>query len=196
MRHGKTLVKLSRPCKKRRHLLRNLVTSLVEHERICTTRAKARAMRKLADRVITLAKKPHLTEERKRVLLGGILYNQSAVDKVVDELSLRYHQQPGNYSRIRHEKYRRGDGAKMSVIQYRDNPYEVYENEIRSTKPIAKVPEFTLKLLREEVSFLEETLENLKTQGTQDNSKQSFLEKQIDRANRELKHFQEKEVTV
>lgn len=214
MPHGRHLVKLGRTWQSRLHVLRNLATALIEHQRIRVTPARARAVRGLADRLITLAKKPHLTDIRKRQLLSGILYSKSAVDKVMTDLLPRYKDKWGNYTRVRRDGWRRGDGSDMSIIEYRGNPYELYEKETDREKTIAKLPDFEFKLLGQELALYESRLgmvqqtlqqlqqasstkspsEELKMKRSQDQIK--FFERQIDRVKRELTYFKPAEQTM
>lgn len=206
MPHGRKLVKLGRTWQSRLHVLRNLATSLIEHQRIRVTPARARAVRGFADRIITLVKKPHLTDIRKRQLLGGILYSQSAVDKVMTDLLPRYKDKWGNYTRVKRDGWRRGDGSDMSIIEYRGNPYELYEQETFRETAISKLPEFEFKLLGQELALYESRLDmvkqtllqfqqsdhkspsdELKMKRSQDQVK--FFERQIDRVKRELTYF-------
>lgn len=195
MRHGDRLLKLSRKSKPRMRLLRNLVTSLVEHERIITTKAKARAMKGLADRLITIAKRANVSLERRKVLLNGILYRRSTVDKVINELLPRFENRPGNYSISRHHGYRKGDGAKLSIVEYHGNNYYVYEQDARKDSLESKYPEFTIKILREEASFFKEAIENVKADPDSTNKKK-FFEKQLVRVQRELSLLDKSEVHI
>lgn len=195
MRHGKRLLKLGKKSKPRRRLLRNLVTSLVEHERIITTRAKARAMCGLADKVISIAKKSNLTLEQRKKWLMGILYRKDAVDKVINDLLPRYEAKPGNYTIARHSGYRKGDNAKMSIVEYHGNNYFLYEQEGQKDTYRGKYPEFTLKVLREESSFFTEALEKAKT-SPDGAEKQKFLERQLERVQRELAYLDKSEIHI
>lgn len=214
MAHGRKLVKLGRTWQSRLHVLRNLATSLIEHQRIRVTPARARAVRGMADRIITLAKKPDMTDAHKRQLLTGILYSQSAVNKVMTDLLPRYKDKWGNYTRVKRDGWRRGDGSDMSIIEYRGNPYELYEKETDREKIITKLPDFEFKLLNQELALYESRLllvqqtlqqvqqasstkspsEELKTKRSQDQIK--FFERQIDRVKRELTYFKPEEPTL
>jgi large subunit ribosomal protein L17 len=211
MKHGRKLLKLSRSSKSRKHLFRQLTTFLIQHERIRTTSAKARATRRFADRIITLAKKTNITPERKRILLQARLSSNVAVDKVLNELMPRFGDQAGNYSYIRPDGWRKGDGAQMSILQYKGNPYEQYEKELELANPSAKLPEFTYKILKQEEQLFsgklldaQNRLEAAKMQEitpslakTTPQAKKEleknvkfFMEK-LDRVRRELSFFQE-----
>ena len=210
MPHGRKLVKLGRTWQSRLHVLRNLATALIEHQRIRVTPARARAVRGMADRIITLAKKQHLTDIRKRQLLGGILYSKSAVEKVMTDLLPRYKDKWGNYTRVKRDGWRRGDGSNMSTIEYRGNPYELYEKETFRETVVSKLPQFEVKLLGQELILYESRLDlvkqtfqtlqqstertpsdELRMQRSQDQMK--FFERQIDRVKRELTYFKVEE---
>lgn len=114
MRHrraGKTLDRKSAP---RRALLRNLATSLIVHEHINTTLAKAKAMRPLVEKLITKGKAKSL--HARRELMKTVLTEQAVV-KLLEELGPRYATRPGGYTRIVKLNARKGDGADMAQIQ-------------------------------------------------------------------------------
>ena len=106
--------KLGRPTDHRLALFRNLVTDLLKHERIITTEAKAKEIRGMAERVITLGKRGDLHARRQAL---SYVYDKSVVAKVFDELAPRYAGRPGGYSRIVKAGPRRGDGASMAVLE-------------------------------------------------------------------------------
>ncbi len=106
--------KLGRPTDHRLALFRNLVTDLLKHERIITTEAKAKEVRGLAERVITLGKRGDLSSRRRAL---GYVYDKAIVRKVFDELGPRYADRPGGYSRIVKLGARRGDGARMAQLE-------------------------------------------------------------------------------
>jgi large subunit ribosomal protein L17 len=192
MRHGDRLLKLSRKTKPRRHLLRNLVTSLVTHDRIVTTKAKARAMRGLADKMVSISKNPKINLDEKKKRLRQVLTKKEAVEKVISDLLPRFEQKNGNYTVTRHYGYRKGDGAKLSIVEYHSNNYYLYEEEQKKTLTIKKAPEFTIKVLREEASFFKQSIENIKN-GSQE-GQLKFFEKQLDRVQRELNLLDKSEV--
>lgn len=114
MRHrrvGKTLDRKSAP---RRALLRNLATSLIVHEHVTTTLAKAKAMRPLVEKLITKGKAKSL--HARRELMKTVLTEQAVV-KLLEELGPRYATRPGGYTRIIKLNSRKGDGADMAQIQ-------------------------------------------------------------------------------
>lgn len=114
MRHrrvGKTLDRKPAP---RRALLRNLATSLIVHEHVNTTIAKAKAVRPLVEKLITKGKVKSL--QARRELMKTVL-TEKAVNKVLEELGPRYATRPGGYTRVIKLSPRKGDGAEMAQIQ-------------------------------------------------------------------------------
>ena len=114
MRHRNYGKKLSRNTEHRRALLRNLVTSLIQRERIQTTVAKAKAARPLAEWMITLAKRGDLAARRQA---ASYLLDPSAVKFLFDDLSKRYATRAGGYTRLVRAGWRRGDGADLAVLE-------------------------------------------------------------------------------
>lgn len=105
---------LSRKKDQRRALLRGLTSELVQHERITTTLAKAKETRIVAEKLITHGKKGTL--HHRRLALSQVP-NKKVVKKVFDDLSQRYADRPGGYTRITKLGPRQGDGAQMAVIE-------------------------------------------------------------------------------
>ena len=99
-------------------MYRNLVTSLLEHERIETTDAKAKEVRRLADRMITLGKRGDL-HARRRAL--RVIRRREVAEKVFAELAQRYEKRAGGYTRVLKTRNRVGDGASMSVVELVDS---------------------------------------------------------------------------
>ncbi len=114
MRHRKSGRKLSRSSSHRWALIRNLVTSLLRDEKIQTTDAKAKELRRWADRVITLGKAGSL-HARRQVL--GIVQDKAVVRKLFDTIAPRFKERPGGYTRIIKIGWRHGDAAQMSLIE-------------------------------------------------------------------------------
>ena len=115
MRHRNAGWKLGRNTSHRRALLRNLVTALVERERITTTVAKAKAMRPLAEKMITLGKAETLHARRQA---AAYLETPASVKKVFDTLSTRFSGRTGGYLRITRLGFRKGDGAEMAMVEW------------------------------------------------------------------------------
>ena len=97
MRHLKAGRRLSRTTEHRQAMLRNLVTSLLEHERVETTRAKAKEVRQWAEQIITLAKRGDLHARRQSL---SLVRSKKVVAKLFGELRERYQERPGGYTRI------------------------------------------------------------------------------------------------
>ncbi|HVA62227.1 MAG TPA: 50S ribosomal protein L17 [Terriglobales bacterium] len=115
MRHLNAGFKLGRNTSHRRALLRNLVTSLVLEERIQTTIPKAKAIRPLAERMITLGKRGSLHARRQA---AGFLLDPLAVSKLFDQLSARFGDRAGGYTRIVKTGFRVGDNAPLAFIEF------------------------------------------------------------------------------
>jgi large subunit ribosomal protein L17 len=114
MRHRVAGVKLGRSPAHRRALLRNLVTALLEHESVQTTDAKAKELRRWADRMITLGKAGTLHARRRAARVVG---RRSVLKKLFDEIAPRYRTRHGGYTRVVKLGVRRGDAAPLSVIE-------------------------------------------------------------------------------
>ena len=114
MRHRVHGRKLGRTPPHRRALLRNLCTSLLEHERITTTVQKAKEVRPLAEKMITLGKKETLHARRQA---ARFLLKAAVVQKLFDSIAARYADRPGGYTRILKLGPRAGDGAELAIIE-------------------------------------------------------------------------------
>ncbi len=114
MRHRNYGKRLSRKTEHRRALLRNLVTSLIQEERIRTTVTKAKEARPLAEWMITLGKQGDLAARRQA---AAYLLNPEAVEFLFEELSKRYASRPGGYTRLVHAGFRKGDGADLAILE-------------------------------------------------------------------------------
>ncbi|KAL6139066.1 hypothetical protein ACLB2K_064343 [Fragaria x ananassa] len=114
MRHGRKVPKLNRPPDQRKALLRGLTTQLLKHGRIKTTRARASAMRKYVDKMITLAKEGSLHKRRQAL---GFIYEKQIVHALFAEVPDRYGERNGGYTRIIRTLPRRGDNAPMAYIE-------------------------------------------------------------------------------
>src|SRR6476659_5799209 len=114
MRHLKSGRQLSRNSSHRWALMRNLVTALLRNEKIQTTDAKAKELRRWADRVITLGKQGSLHARRQAL---SIVQDKAVVRKLFDTLAPRFKDRPGGYTRIIKLGIRRGDAAQMSLIE-------------------------------------------------------------------------------
>lgn len=106
--------KLGRDNSARKALLRSIVTSLFQHERIETTEAKAKELRKVADKMLTLAKRGDL-HARRQVL--AYMMDEDVVKKMFDEIAPKYKDRQGGYTRIIKTGVRQGDAAPMVIIE-------------------------------------------------------------------------------
>ncbi|HTM09758.1 MAG TPA: 50S ribosomal protein L17 [Verrucomicrobiae bacterium] len=114
MRHLRAGKKFNRSASHRRALLRNLVTSLLRHERIQTTDPKAKELRRWADWMIGLGKQGTLHARRQAL---AVIQDEAVVHKLFDSLAARFKERPGGYSRIIKVGWRRGDQAAVSIIE-------------------------------------------------------------------------------
>lgn len=114
MRHRKAGVQLGRDTTHRRAMLRNMVTSLFKYEQIETTDAKAKTIRPVAEKLITLAKKGDLHARRQAL---GYIQEKEVTHRLFDELKDRYLDKQGGYVRIVKRGIRRGDGSAVSIVQ-------------------------------------------------------------------------------
>ncbi len=119
MRHGNRRGKLRRPTGHRLALLRNMVTSLFEHEQIETTDAKAKELRRIADKMITLGKRGDLHARRQAL---AVIRTADITRKVFGELAERYRARAGGYTRVLKSRVRVGDAASMSIVELVDRP--------------------------------------------------------------------------
>jgi large subunit ribosomal protein L17 len=121
MRHLKQGRKLGRTSAHRKALLRNLATALLEHERIITTEPKAKELRRVADKLVTLGKRGNLHARRQAL---QVVQSNVVVRKLFDEIAPRFAERQGGYTRILRLGYRPGDAAAMAVIELVGNPTE------------------------------------------------------------------------
>lgn len=117
MRHRRRHGKLGRTSAHRNAMLRNLVTSLLELERIETTDAKAKELRRVADRMITLGKRGDLHARRQA---AAVIRSRGVTAKVFGELAERYRERPGGYTRVLKTGTRTGDAAPLSIVELVD----------------------------------------------------------------------------
>lgn len=114
MRHNKSGRKLGRNSGHRNAMMRNMVTSLIEHGRITTTDSRAKELRKLVDRMITLGKRGDLHARRQA---SQVIRTRQVLAKLFDQLGPRFKERPGGYTRIIKLGSRLGDNAPQSIIE-------------------------------------------------------------------------------
>jgi large subunit ribosomal protein L17 len=117
MRHGNSNRKLNRTHEHRKAMFANMICSLIEHEQIKTTLPKAKELKKIIDKYITLGKKGSLHSRR---LAISRLKQNVAVIKLFDTLAVRYKKRNGGYSRVLKAGFRYGDAAPLAVIELVD----------------------------------------------------------------------------
>ncbi|PIW29944.1 MAG: 50S ribosomal protein L17 [Rhodospirillales bacterium CG15_BIG_FIL_POST_REV_8_21_14_020_66_15] len=117
MRHRSGYRKLNRTASHRKAMFSNMATSLIAHEQITTTLPKAKELRRIADRMITLGKKGDLHHRRQAM---SFLRDDAAVAKLFGALAERYKDRPGGYTRVLKAGFRHGDAAPMAVIELVD----------------------------------------------------------------------------
>jgi large subunit ribosomal protein L17 len=140
MHHGKTGSKLGRTSSHKEAMLRNMVTSIIKHERIRTTDMKAKELRKIADKMITLGKKGSLHARRQAL---AVVRDKAMVDKLFGELTVRFRDREGGYTRIIKAGYRFGDNAPVSILEYipDEKKKEKAKTKGKTTKAKAKTAE-------------------------------------------------------
>jgi large subunit ribosomal protein L17 len=121
MRHGLGHRKLNRTSEHRKALFQNMLNSLIKYEQIKTTLPKAKELKPLIDKVITIGKTNNLSNKKR---LFSKLQDKSSVVKVFDILSARYVKRQGGYSRVLKAGYRYGDDAPLAIIELVDRDVE------------------------------------------------------------------------
>ncbi|MCK5070399.1 MAG: 50S ribosomal protein L17 [Desulfocapsa sp.] len=114
MRHKKAGRRLGRTTSHRRAMVRNMVTSVFEHERIVTTTPKAKEVRRVVDKMITLAKRGDLHAKRQAF---SFMQSRDVVAKLFDEIAGQFADRNGGYTRIIQTGQRRGDAAPMAILE-------------------------------------------------------------------------------
>lgn len=117
MRHRRARQKLGMRTSHREAMLRNMVTSVLEHEQIVTTDARAKAVRSLVDKMITLGKRGDL-HARRQVL--GFVRSEDVTTKLFDQIAPRFTDRDGGYCRVIKKGFRPGDSAPVSVVELID----------------------------------------------------------------------------
>ncbi len=133
MRHGMRHRKLGRTSAHRKAMFRNQLTALFTHERIITTLAKAKELRPLAERMVTVAGTGTLPARRKILTMVS---DKEVVRRLFDDIAPRFTERAGGYTRIMRLGRRRGDGAELAIIEFVD--YDLAEHEDRETSTKGK----------------------------------------------------------
>src|SRR6267378_805966 len=138
MRHQKKTVKLGRKAAHRNALLANQVCNLIEHQRIKTTLAKAKAVRPIAEKMVTLGKNGSIHARRTAF---STLRHKDAVKKLFDEIAPRSTERNGGYTRVVRLGQRKSDSASMAFIEWVDAAVAVEETPAEEKKVKRKEPE-------------------------------------------------------
>ncbi len=125
MRHRVKGKKLGRPTEHRLLMLRNLVTDLMEHGKVVTTVARAKELRRMADRLITKAKQEDKVKAIREVL--AVVTRKDVAYKVVNEIAPKYKERNGGYTRLLHYDFRRGDAAPTAIVMLVETEEEKQE---------------------------------------------------------------------
>ena len=120
MKHRQNKRRFGRTTEHRQAMFRNMVTSLIQAERVETTHARAKEVRRLADKMVTLGKNGSLHSRRRA---AAVVRDKEALRKLFGDLAERYEERPGGYTRITSIGNRRGDNAPMAVIQFVEEEY-------------------------------------------------------------------------
>jgi large subunit ribosomal protein L17 len=135
MRHKKAGRKFSRTPAHRKAMFRSMLTSLFRHEKIMTTDAKARELKRLADQMITLGKKGGLHAIR---AVATVINDPEVVRKVFKEIAPRFTERKGGYTRAVKVGQRRGDGAEVTIVEILEGTKVAAKKEAREPKAKAK----------------------------------------------------------
>lgn len=117
MRHGKSGRKLNRTASHRKAMFANMAASLIEHEQIVTTLPKAKEIRPIVEKLVTLGKRGDLHARRQAI---AAIRDETQVRKLFDTIATRYADRNGGYLRIMKAGFRHGDSAPMAVIEFVD----------------------------------------------------------------------------
>ncbi len=135
MRHRQSGRKLNRNSSSRKAMFRNMTASLMRHELIKTTLPKAKELRRVAEPLITIAKKDSVANRR---LAFSRIRDRDVVTKLFNELGPRYEARPGGYLRILKCGFRAGDNAPMAYVELVDRPVEAEEVETTEAQAAAE----------------------------------------------------------
>jgi large subunit ribosomal protein L17 len=135
MRHRVAGKKLGRKTAHRMMMFRNMVTSLLDKERIRTTLDRAKAVRPIAERIITLGKRESLHARRQAL---AFVKDPAVVSKLFDTIAPRFSQRPGGYTRIIRMGFRDGDGAQMAIIELIGSEFKPAKKESKGARKSSK----------------------------------------------------------
>ncbi len=133
MRHGKSGRKLNRTASHRKAMFANMAAALIKHEQIVTTLPKAKELKPIADKLITLAKRGDLHARRQAI---SQIRDKDMVKKLFDVLGARYTERQGGYTRVLKAGFRYGDNAPMAVIELVDRDPEARGQDSGPTQEV------------------------------------------------------------
>ena len=162
MRHRKVSRKLGRDAEHHKAILRNMVTDLFKYGKITTTLAKAKELRRVADKMITLAKRGDLTSRRRAL---AFIRDKNIVRKLFSELREKYLNRTGGYTRVIKIGPRRGDASIMAIVELVEEKITTKRSKLKKER-LKKIVEFIEKKKREyglikETSSQKETKEEV-----------------------------------
>ncbi len=143
MRHNKTGRRLGRKPDHRQHMMRNMVTSFFEYEKITTTVTRAKELRKLVDKMVTLGKRGDLHARRQAL---QVIRDPKIVGKLFELIAPRYQERPGGYTRIIKLENRQGDNAPMVIIELVEEEFTAKQKKaapVAAAEPAPVVEEIT-----------------------------------------------------
>lgn len=138
MRHGNGHRKLNRTHSHRKAMLANMAASLIRHEQIVTTLPKAKELRPVVERLVTLAKRGGLNERRQAI---ARIRDEDAVRKLFGTLGPRYQERQGGYTRVLKAGFRHGDNAPVAVIEFVDRDVDAKGAEDRARREAEEAAE-------------------------------------------------------
>ncbi|NOQ51479.1 MAG: 50S ribosomal protein L17 [Desulfuromonadaceae bacterium] len=159
MRHNKSGRRLGRKPDHRQHMMRNMVTSFFEHEKITTTDTRAKELRKVVDKMITLGKRGDLHARRQAL---QVIRVPKVVGKLFELIAPRYQQRPGGYTRIIKLANRQGDNAPMVIIELVE---EEFTAKVKKPAPVAEVVAEPIAAAAEPAETTDEVVEEEKIEG-------------------------------
>ncbi len=159
MRHNKTGRRLGRKPDHRQHMMRNMVTSFFEYEKLTTTVTRAKELRKLVDKMISLGKRGDLHARRQAL---QVIRDPKVVGKLFEMIAPRYQERPGGYTRIIKLENRQGDNAPMSIIELVE---EEFTPRTRKAAPVAAAEPVVESPAAETSDSVPETSVEEKTEG-------------------------------
>jgi len=174
MRHNKAGRRLGRTTSHRTAMFRNMVTSFLKHERITTTDAKAKELRPIAEKMITLGKKGDLSAVRQA---ASFIRDKKVVTKLFSVIAPRYKQRDGGYTRIIKIGQRLGDSSPVSVIELVEEEIRKKEVKKKTTKEVSEISQqqqATGQILESQVSG--ETTDSISENISAESSEESKTE--------------------